>query len=98
MNRIRKIIIRSFKSEVPAQFARITLSELGIDSRVKVHAFAPGREGRFRLIVDTKDASLAREILDQAEQYENLFLKRSSKRKKKNSVFGRIAELLSSPN
>ena len=98
MDNPRKIAVRSFESEIPAQFARITLSELGIDARVKAHSLPLNSEGRFKLIVDTRDASLAREILDQAEQNEKLFLKRGSGNKKRSRVFGIISELLKSPN
>lgn len=98
MNRIDKIIVRSFNSKIPAQFAQITLTELGIDSSVKSRTLSRSSNSRYILMVDARDASLAKEILSQAEQYECLLLKHRPGKKRKNTLFQKIAELLKFPN
>ena len=97
MKRSNRIVIRSYKVNIPAQFARITLEELGIDSSVEKDTDKTANG--FQLIVDFDDAPLADEIIEQAKLYEKRFVTRAGKKAKKRiAVMRHLSKLWQYPN
>ena len=97
MKKSKRTVIRSYKVNLPAQFARITLEELGIDSSVEKNTNR--KLSTFQLKVGFDDAPLAHEILGQAELYENQFTAQGNKQmEKRPDVIKRLSSLFSYPN
>jgi hypothetical protein len=74
MENSRLIPIKTFDSEVPAQFARITLDKLGIRSVVRNNGRLEdvlGLADDVELMVEHEDAKLANRILEQEERWQN---------------------------
>jgi hypothetical protein len=97
MEQAKKIAVRTYDRELPAQFARIALAEVGIDSELKTSASQGNRlaaraEQPYSLLVPWDEAIIADEILSSSEACDSLFsgaacAKKKSRRWKKLSGF-----------
>ncbi|MBN1520908.1 MAG: hypothetical protein JW928_00120 [Candidatus Aureabacteria bacterium] len=79
LKQAQRMIIRQFPGEIPAQFARITLEELGIRSDIQKESNERLFPCNVQLLVGKDDANIADEILSRYERYQERLLRKCRK-------------------